>query len=285
MKNILKWTLRIILGIVLLLVIAGFAMVMIGGSKAGKVYDPVDGLLSTVQADSLALVHGEHLSHILGCTDCHGSNLAGQVMDDVPPFTLASANITPGRGGAVSNYSVKDWDRAIRHGIKPDGSGILIMPSASYNKISDSDAEALIAYLQTLPAVDNDVPKAKVKTLGKLILAMGAPFFEATTAETDATGAEYGATVEFGRYFASAMCSGCHGKEFEGGPGFEPGVPAPSLLSAAKWSTDEFIRTLQSGVKPNGDSLSQGSMPASYFRNYTRDELTGIHLYLEQVFE
>ena len=285
MKTVLKWALRIILGIIALLLIAGFAMVMIGGSKVNKTYPAVDGLLTSAPDDSTSLVHGEHLSRILGCTSCHGDNFAGTMMADVPPFTLSAANITRGRGGVVSGYSVQDWDRAIRHGIKPGGSGILIMPSGAYNNLSDSDAAALIGYLQTLPPVDNEVLPVKVKSLGKVILATGAPLFEATTKPTEAVSPEYGPTVEFGRYFANAMCTNCHGPDLAGGPGIEPGIPAPSLLSAAKWTTDDFIRTLQSGVKPNGDSLSEGSMPPSIFRHYTDDELTGIHLYVQTVFE
>lgn len=285
MKSIFKWALRIVLALVVLLVIAGFTMFMIGNSKANKNHSITEGLLTTVPTDSTSLAHGKHLSNILGCTSCHGSDLSGNVLADVPPFTLAPPNITPGQGGVVADFSVEDWDRVIRHGVKPDGKSVIIMPSVAYNNFSDEDAAALISYLQSLDPVDNDVPKSALKPLGKIILATGAPLLEATPEPAGRPAVEYGANVEFGEYMVTGMCVYCHGQNLEGGPGIEPGVPAPSLLTASKWDTDVFIQTLHSGIKPNGDMLSIGSMDPAQFSSFTAEELTGIHMYLSQFFE
>lgn len=285
MKSLLKWTLRIVLGLIVLLIIAGFAMYMIGNSKANETIAINDGLLTSVSADSASLAHGKHLSKIMGCQSCHGSNLAGTVVADVPPFTFAPPNITPGAGGVVADYSVEDWDRAIRHGVKKDGRAVIIMPAKAYNNFSDEDASALIAYLQNLDPVDNDVPDSQLKPLGKIILATGAPLVESTTEPTNRAPVEYGATVEFGRYFVTGLCAYCHGQDLQGGPGIDPEVPAPSLLTASKWDTETFIQTLHSGIKPNGDTLNVEAMDPRQLTSLTRDELTGIHMYLRESFE
>jgi hypothetical protein len=39
----------------------------------------------------------------------------------------------------------------LRNGKRPDGSGIQVMPFESLSKMSDVDAQALYAYLKTVP--------------------------------------------------------------------------------------------------------------------------------------
>ena len=284
MKSILKWTIRILLAIVVILVVTGFALLMVGGSKATKSY-VAEGMLTSVPTDSSAIQHGERLSKALGCASCHGDNLAGQVLGDEAPFLLAPANITGGKGSATANYRTEDWDRAIRHGLRPDGTPILIMPSRSYHKLADSDIADLIAYLQTVQPVDNEVPKSELRAMGKVLVAFGVPFYETELGPTDVVAPPVGPTAEYGSYLASAMCASCHGKNFEGGPSPDPDLPAPSLASASKWTQDTFIRVLRTGVRPNGDSLNVEAMPYDIFEHWTDDEITAVHAYLRTVIE
>ena len=89
---------------------------------------------------------------------CHGDNLAGDTLvDDFAFARIAASNLTSGRGGIGGTYSDIDYVRAIRHGVGNDGKGLPIMPSEAFNKFSDHDLGAMIAYLKTLPPVDNEV--------------------------------------------------------------------------------------------------------------------------------
>jgi len=63
---------------------------------------------------------------------------------------LKPNNLTSGLGGIGSVFTDTDYVRAIRHGIGRDNKSLLIMPSEQYNRISDEDLGALIAYLKTV---------------------------------------------------------------------------------------------------------------------------------------
>ena len=39
----------------------------------------------------------------------------------------------------------------MRHGVKPDGRPVMIMPSEDYNRLTDADLGALVAYIRQLP--------------------------------------------------------------------------------------------------------------------------------------
>ena len=103
----------------------------------------------------------------MGCGNCHtpmgpegpmaGMDLAGTLILDQDGIKAYSANITP--GGRVAQWSDAELAKAIREGIRPDGSVIgPPMPFALYRYISDSDLAAIVAYLRTVPPVDNEVP-------------------------------------------------------------------------------------------------------------------------------
>ena len=103
----------------------------------------------------------------MGCGNCHtpmgpegpmaGMDLAGTLILDQEGIKAYSANITP--GGRVAQWSDAELAKAIREGIRPDGSVIgPPMPFALYRHISDDDLAAIVAYLRTVPAVDHEVP-------------------------------------------------------------------------------------------------------------------------------
>jgi hypothetical protein len=58
-----------------------------------------------------------------------------------------SSNITPDKATGIGNYSLNDFDRAVRHGIAPSGETLYpAMPYPSYAKVTDDDLRALYAY-------------------------------------------------------------------------------------------------------------------------------------------
>src|SRR5690606_1423093 len=82
---------------------------------------------SAEEADRLALElaveRGRHLIEArYACTECHGANMGGGVMVDAFPIgSLLGPNLTTGSGSRTLDYTPADWDRAVRHGILPDG--------------------------------------------------------------------------------------------------------------------------------------------------------------------
>jgi mono/diheme cytochrome c family protein len=134
----------------------------------------VDVTSLMIPSDATTIARGRHLaSAATHCSGCHGADLAGQTMVDAPPFRLVPPNLTRGTGGVGSGYTTEDWVRAIRFGVRPDGTPIQIMPAYNYHALSDTDLAAIIAYLQSVPPVDNDPGPTELRLLGRLLLLAG----------------------------------------------------------------------------------------------------------------
>ncbi|MFC6340165.1 c-type cytochrome [Pseudomonas sp. CCM 7891] len=109
-------------------------------------------LQASPEAEQAALIEkGRYLADAGDCTACHtgkgGKPFAGGLPIASPIGTLYSSNITPDKKSGIGNYSLDDFDRAIRHGIAADGASLYpAMPYPAYAKISDDDMRALYAY-------------------------------------------------------------------------------------------------------------------------------------------
>src|SRR5207237_565081 len=94
---------------------------------------------------------GRYVATASDCIACHTANggkaFAGGRAIASPIGDMYSTNITPDKTTGIGNYSLDDFDRAVRHGIARDGSSLYpAMPYPSYAKMSDQDVRALYAY-------------------------------------------------------------------------------------------------------------------------------------------
>jgi mono/diheme cytochrome c family protein len=239
------------------------------------------------------LAWGEHIAVTRGCIDCHGKDLGGGVFADaMPVFRLWGSNLTA--GGVGKTYSDADWVRAIRHGVGPDGRSLLLMPSYEYYLLSDGDLSSLIAYIQSLPAVDRDLGENQVGPLGRVLFASGKlPLLAAELIDHDAprpVAPPRGATVEYGAYLAVG-CTGCHGEGFSGGmiPGVPPEWPPAANITPdpesglGSWTREDFFRAMREGKRPDGTDLRAEFMPWTNMAGFKDDELEALWMYLESV--
>jgi mono/diheme cytochrome c family protein len=244
-----------------------------------------------VSGDPALIERGRHLaSAATHCTGCHGGNLGGQVLIDVPPARITPPNLTRGAGGVGARYAEADWVRAIRHGVRPDGTPLLIMPSHNFNALSDADLGAIIAYVRSAAPVDNDPPAFELRPLGRLLLLLGElelPAEQIDHAAQRPPVPPAGRTVAYGRYIATiGNCADCHGAALSGAPTIEPGAPpAPNLTPAGQlqsWTEAGFISAMRTGVTPNGRTLST-AMPWELTGQLNDDELAAIFAYLRSL--
>jgi mono/diheme cytochrome c family protein len=217
-------------------------------------------------AGDAALERGRYLYASRGCADCHGADGGGRrFVDGGPDLQLAGPAIAPGRPGAptvTARYTPADWVRTVRHGVKPDGRPVRTMPSEDYNRLTDADLGALVAYVQSLAPV---APRAAVLHLpwpARVLYGLGA--IPDAADRIDHTRPPQppvpeGVTVAHGAYVAQ-MCVGCHGTTLAGGriPGAPPDwPPAPALRGegsamAAYADAGAFERMLRSGRRADG---------------------------------
>lgn len=290
MKRLLKIGGYLLSGIVTVLLIAAAAVYGFSESRYRKEYT-ISPVPLRVPVESASVARGEHIVHTFGgCVECHGENLAGKkVVDDPVLARIAGLNLTSGRGG-VGPLSDTDYERAIRHGIKPNGQPLKLMPSMDYQHLSDADLAAVIAYIRTRPPVDNAVPAASVGPLGRVLFVTGKmPMISAERidhAKQPPVQVTPTPTAEYGDYLASISCKGCHGTQLAGGPieGAPPDWPQAANLTPAgslgSWGEEDFVRTIRTGVRPNGIPMNP-VMPFRLLRNLTDPELHALWLYLK----
>ncbi len=246
------------------------------------------------EALARAVTRGRHLVGArYACSECHGDDFGGGVMVDAFPIgSLLGPNLTLGAGGITADYTMADWDRIVRHGIRPDGRPA-VMPSEDFFRMSDQELSDIIAYIRTLPPVDNAVPPVRLGPLGKILVATGQIHLSA-----DLLG-EHGAphrevpppsavSLEFGEHLA-AVCTGCHGMELTGGPitGGDPSwVPAADITGTglSGWSLADFRRAMLEGYRPDGSEVREPmTMITPFARRMTEVELEALWLYLSSL--
>lgn len=244
-----------------------------------------------IPTDAASIARGQHLATaVTGCTDCHGADLSGHTFADAPPFLLVSSNLTRGAGGVGNQYSDADWGRAIRYGVRPDGKSLIFMPSQHFNKLSNEDLAALIAYIKSVVPVDHEQGPSTLRLLGRLLLLIGEYPLPAETADAAApipVAPPAGRTVDYGNYLVGiGACAECHGAKLAGAAAVEPGAPPGRNLTPGgnigQWSEAEFINTLRTGVRPDGTAIN-AAMPWWVLARQTDDELGAIYRYLRSL--
>lgn len=289
MKRVFKWIGMTLGGLIVVLLLAVATLYALSGRRLSKTYEVAEEAPLTITSDSAQVARGAHLVSSLPCGQCHGADLGGAVFADAGPFgLLVGPNLTSGRGGRQPALTDVEWERAIRHGVRRDGTSLLIMPSEVLTYITDQEMAAMIAYLKQLPAVDREVPPTKLRIVGRLVLGMGQFPLAADTTPRTAHVASVDTTpsVEYGRYLATISgCESCHGRALSGGPGFGPNDPPTSNITPTgigTWTEADFVRAMREGVRPGGTKLNE-AMPWEYFRNRSDSELRAIWLYLQSV--
>lgn len=287
MRKPLKWIGITLGGLVAIALMAAVAIALVGRSRMNATYQ-APRMIEPNAVSSASAETGRRIALTRGCVECHGETFAGKVFLDIPPGRILAPNLTSGRGGVGSRYaSIEDWDRAVRFGIRPDGSVLVpFMPWEVYNRLTDEDGASLAAYLASLPPADSELPPLQLRPLGYII--MGLPDMNPNTVQARLAAAERpavtpGPTAAYGRYIASTTCVVCHGEDLRGGDHPDPsGPPGPGLGHAGMWSLADFTSMMRTGVVPGGRQLSNW-MPWQFFRHFTDEEIAAVHEYLKTI--
>jgi mono/diheme cytochrome c family protein len=132
-------------------------------------------LVSRASAEDAQVARGRYLVTISGCSDCHtpGALLGAPDMKrflggsdvgfSVPgQGVFVGENLTPDKETGLGQWTSDQIITAIRAGETPDGRQLSpVMPYPALSRLTDEDAQALVAFLKSLPPVSN-----KVKNFG-----------------------------------------------------------------------------------------------------------------------
>ncbi|GAA0880625.1 hypothetical protein GCM10009119_35950 [Algoriphagus jejuensis] len=214
MKKLLK-VLAYLFGALILLVIGAFAFLQLGFPKV----DPAEEI--TIEYSPDRIEHGAYLAnHVTICMDCHsirdfslfsGPPVPGELGGGGEKFdhsiglpgVFYSKNITP---HGISDYTDGELYRLITTGVTNDGRPMFpLMPYSYYGKMDPEDIYDIIAYLRSLPAIENDIPDSKADFPVSLILRTIPQNAEMTKKPDPSDQVAYGAYM-----INAAGCRECH---------------------------------------------------------------------------
>ncbi len=295
MKKFLKWMgilFAVLIGVLLLALTVIYIQTE---ARFTRIYEtPTDVVAIPTDAESIEL--GKRIFQYRGCEGCHGEKLEGKVyLNDPAVGKVISSNLTSGLGGVGSAMSDEDWVRSTRYGIRPDGTPILFMPSTEFYYLSDEDLGAVIAYIKSVPAVDNELDPSSVSMTGRVVMTLvpAITFIPSELIPLDAprpAAPEVGITPAYGEYL-SLSCKVCHGLTMSGGviPGFPADwPPAPNITfgggsALPTWSEQDFINTIRTGKTPLQKELRAQYMPWGSYKFMSDDELKAVWVYLQSL--
>jgi cytochrome c553 len=287
-KRVIRWIVFGLGGVVALAVLMGSVLYGLSGRKLSAKHEVATEPALAIPGDSASIARGAHLVNALPCGQCHGTDLGGSVLADAGPFgLLVGPNLTRGRGGRNPPLTDAEWERAIRHGVRRDSTGLVVMPSEVFHAISDADMAPMIAYLKQLPSVDREVPPTKLRIIGRMVLGAGQLKTAADTSPRTPHVASVDPTpgVDYGRYLVGISgCAGCHGPSFSGGPGPD-GAPASNITPTGigHYTEDDFMRALRTGERPRGGAKLRAEMPWKFYGKMTDAELKSVWAFLKTV--
>jgi len=251
---------------------------------------------------------GEYLvESIVGCGNCHsartdegelidGLEYAGNFVIEEPGFRAYAPNLTPDPETGIGNWTDQEIERAIREGIGRDGQ-VLGPPMAFpfYRDISSTDMAAIIAYLRSVPAVENIVPRSTYTM--ELPPSWGPPV------DLPVPDVSRNDPLAYGRYLTHTLghCTDCHtplvmgqhdfsrigaGMNLFHAPfGFEWSVLAANItqrdtLGIGTWTDDEIKRAIVDGISQDGRELLP-FMGFNYYAKISDEDLDAIVAYVK----
>jgi alcohol dehydrogenase (quinone), cytochrome c subunit len=228
---------------------------------------------------------GEYVARAGDCVACHsvpgGKAFAGGLKMGSPLGNIYSTNITPDPETGIGNYTLQDFDRALRQGIAKDGHRLYpAMPYPSYAKLTDADVKALYDFfMKDVPPIRQANKPNEIPTwlsfrwplaLWNLVFAPSGSYVNKP---------EHDAVWNRGAYLVQGLghCGACHtprGFAFqekaldESSPAYLSGALLDAWLAAnlrgdprtglGQWSQADLVEFLKTGH--NRDGTAFGSM-------------------------
>ncbi len=226
-----------------------------------------------------------------GCVECHGADLGGKLfLDDPGMGKFYGANITPYR---LKKFSDEEIAQAIRHGLNREKKSLLFMPSFEYMPLGKEDLAATIAYIRSVPAVQNDVPQSETGPMAKILFMFDQmpvllPAERIVMSDDFAKKPRETASKEFGKYLVATACVGCHGADLKGGPipGGPPDWPEAANLrlgADTTWNEERFKTTILTGVSARTGLPLRPPMPVVLLQQMNATEIAAIWTYLHEL--
>lgn len=251
------------------------------------------------------IARGAYLARAGNCAACHtargGAAYAGGRALETPFGRFYGPNLTRDAATGIGAWSADDFWNALHNGVARGGR--LLYPSfpyPNYTKVTRADADALYAYLRSLPPRRQPNRPHELRfpydqqalLAGWRLLYFRPGVYEARPAR--------GAAWNRGAYLVEGLghCGACHSARNRLGatkPGLEGGLMpalgwyAPSLVAGGEagmqgWDEEHIAALLGTGIAPRGSAAGpMAEVVARSLQYLTRDDLGAMAAYLRSL--
>jgi mono/diheme cytochrome c family protein len=260
-------------------------------------------LPGAAMAADARLERGAYLMNsVVACGNCHtpkgpdgkaiaGQELSGGFVIESPVFRTVSPNITPDPETGIGNWTDQQLVNAIRNGKRPDGTTIgPPMAIEFYREMSDTDVNAIVAYLRSVKPIVHKVEKSTYK------IPLPDSYGPAVTHVADPPKLN---RLAYGKYLVTiGHCLECHtpmekgqlvraklgagGREFPMGPNgvaISPNLTRANPDGMAKWTDAQVRHTIATGIRPDGRPLIR-LMAFDWYKNIDNSDYGAMIAYL-----
>jgi len=277
---------------------AGLVFTATGASYAHA----ADAPLKTNATPAL-IERGKNLAVAGDCIACHSTagrpEYSGGLAIASPLGKIYSSNITPSVKAGIGSYTFEQFSRAVRAGVRADGSHLYpAMPYTAYARLTDDDTAALYAYfMHGVAASDTPAPPTKLPFPFNIRLSMAV--WNALYLDGKPYVADKSKSVEWNRgaYLAQGLahCATCHtprnflmaedvSQSLRGGSlgtWYAPDI-TPGALSRGGWDQAALQAYLATGHAPNGATAGGPMLEAinKSFSQMAPADIKAISVYL-----
>ena len=275
------------------------------------------GLLSLAQvasaqpltdSDTEQVRRGEYLARAGNCMGCHttrgGEPYAGGRKLNTPFGQFVTPNITPDNETGIGRWSGEDFWQALHYGKSKDGRYLYpAFPYTEYTKVTRPDADAIFAYLRSLPPVAQTNPPHKISSPYDnqfLLFLWRTQYFKEGVYQLDKSKSD---EWNRGSYLVQGLghCTACHtsrnvlgasqddklsGGKIMGTYWYAPSLISPLEAGVGEWPVEDIAELPSTGI--NNHAVTSGSMATivrqslQYLSDY---DIRSIAVYLQSLGE
>lgn len=257
---------------------------------------------------SVDVQHGAYLARVGNCMGCHttkgGQPFAGGRRLSTSFGIFVTPNITSDKETGIGLWSQQDFWQALHQGKSRDGRLLYpAFPYTEYTKVTRQDANAIFAYLQSIPPVSQSNPPNDIffpYNFKPLLAIWRIMYFREGVYEPDQSKSD---AWNRGAYLVQGLghCNACHTTRnvfgasqddtLSGGKIMGTNWNAPSLSSHQEagigdWPIEEIIELLATGITKR--AVASGPM-ATVIRQslqyLSQDDINGMAIYLKALTE
>ena len=308
-----------VLGALLALALLGAAtfvvLVLLHLYRAEPLVPSTSAAETSQQGSSALTEQGAYLARVGNCMQCHtaqgGAPYAGGRGIETPFGVVYSSNLTSDPDTGLGRWTSAEFWRALHHGRSRDGRLLApAFPYTSYTQVARADADALFAFLQTVPATVRPNRQHALRFPYDTQLALAAwrtlffrPGEDSPVPPPAPSGLDAQAPAwQRGAYLVGGLghCAACHtprnafgasldARALGGGlipvqNWYAPALDVAAEAGVAHWPMQDVVALLKTGLAPQGSAI--GPMAEVVFNStqYLTDaDAAAMALYLQSL--